>query len=130
MTTRIKIDYTKCIGCFLCEIVCSLHHTDTINPKRSRIRSLIEGNLFYPVLAGPYTDAECTVKGTVIIDGKEYNECAICRASCPAKPVFKEPDSEIPLKCDACGEPPDPECVKWCFPKALILVEEEEEKKD
>ena len=130
MTTRIKIDYTKCIGCFLCEVVCSLHHTETINPKRSRIRSFVDGNLFYPVFAGAYTDAECTMKSNVIIDGKEYNECAICRSSCPVKPVFKEPDTDIPLKCDACGEPADPECVKWCFPEALTLVEEEEEKKE
>ncbi len=38
----------------------------------------------YPVFAGAYTDAECTMKSNVIIDGKEYNECAICRSSCPA----------------------------------------------
>ena len=46
-----------------------------------------------------------------IIDGKEYDECGFCRAACPSRDLFKEPDSGLPLKCDMCeeneeGEPP------------------------
>ena len=44
----------------------------------------------------------------------------LCRASCPEKTIYKEPDTAIPLKCDFCGEPPDPECVKWCAAEALV----------
>jgi benzoyl-CoA reductase subunit BamC len=63
------------------------------------------------------------------IEGKEYDECFFCRASCPSRDLFKEPDSGIPLKCDMCGEPPQPEplCVKWCMSDALMYVEREEE---
>ena len=53
---KIKVDYTKCIACLGCEIACSLHHTGTINPKRSRIRIYMERDLSYPVLAGPHTE--------------------------------------------------------------------------
>ena len=122
---KIKIDHAKCGGCHLCEIACSLQHIDnTINPKRSRIRVFQEGDSFFPVIAGPFTDAECTSKGITVTDSKEVDTCVLCRASCPAKPVFKEPELEIPLKCDFCGEPPDPQCVKWCQSDALTLIED------
>ena len=121
---RIKIDYTKCTGCKLCEVACSLQHTGSINPWRSRIRVFITEEFCLPVIAGPYTDAACNSKAVIIIDGREVDECVVCRASCPSKSVFKEPDTAIPLKCDFCGEPPDPQCVKWCAVEALTLVEE------
>lgn len=119
---RIKIDHTKCNGCKLCELACSLqHNVGIVNPKRSRIRVFSEGHYCYPVLAGPYTDAECNSLQEVIIGDHKFDACALCRASCPAKPIFKEPDADIPLKCDFCGDPPDPHCVKVCIQEALIL---------
>jgi benzoyl-CoA reductase subunit BamC len=65
-----------------------------------------------------------------VIDGKEYEECAFCRASCPSRDIFKEPDSGLPLKCDMCESDPDlekPLCVQWCLNDALIYEEREEE---
>ena len=122
---RIKIDHTKCTGCRLCEMVCSLHHVEnTFNSRRSRIRVFTLGDFCYPVLAGPYTEAECNSKLDEVIDGRDYDYCIVCRASCPAKPFFKEPELDIPLKCDFCGEPADPQCVKVCSPKALTLLED------
>ena len=121
---KIKIDHTKCAGCKLCEIACSLYHTDSSNPRRSRIRIFMGENFCLPVIAGPYTEAMCNSKGVILVDGEEVDECVVCRASCPAKSVFKEPDTAIPLKCDFCGDPPDPQCIKWCAADALVLVEE------
>jgi Fe-S-cluster-containing dehydrogenase component len=121
---RIKIDHTKCTGCKLCEVACSLYHTGSVNPWRSRIRVFIGEEFCLPVIAGPYTEAACNSKDIVFIDGKEFDGCVVCRASCPSKSVFKEPDTAIPLKCDFCGEPPDPQCVRWCAPDALSFVEE------
>jgi benzoyl-CoA reductase subunit BamC len=62
-----------------------------------------------------------------MIDGKEYDECAFCRASCPSRDEFKEPDSGLPLKCDMCEGEDEPLCVKWCHAEALIYEEREEE---
>jgi benzoyl-CoA reductase subunit BamC len=62
-----------------------------------------------------------------VIDGKEYDECAFCRASCPSRDIFKEPDSGLPLKCDMCEGEDEPLCIKWCVNDALILEEREEE---
>jgi benzoyl-CoA reductase subunit BamC len=65
-----------------------------------------------------------------VIDEKEYDECAFCRASCPSRDLFKEPDSGLPLKCDMCeSDPPleKPMCVQWCIAEALTYEEREEE---
>jgi benzoyl-CoA reductase subunit BamC len=121
---RIKIDHKACTGCKQCEIVCSLAHTGTVNPWRSRIRVYVGEEFCLPVIAGPYTEAACNSKGTVIVDGVEVDACVLCRASCPVKSVYKEPDTGIALKCDFCGEPPNPQCVEWCAPNALTLVED------
>jgi benzoyl-CoA reductase subunit BamC len=122
---RIKIDHTKCTGCKLCEVVCSLQHTDAINPWRSRIRVFMGEDFCLPVIAGPYTEAACNSKGIVLVDGVEVDGCVVCRASCPVKTAFKEPDTAIPLKCDFCGDPPDPQCVKWCEADALSMAIED-----
>ena len=123
---KIKIDHKKCTGCRLCETACSLQHVEnTINPKRSRIRVFTIGDYCYPVIAGPYTEASCNSKTYDVIDGYLYDACILCRASCPVKPIFKEPDIDIPLKCDFCGEPPDPQCVQVCHHGALTLVEDQ-----
>jgi benzoyl-CoA reductase subunit BamC len=102
-----------------------------VNRDRSRIRVLVDhdADVYVPVIAGPYTLGECPGRAEMTIDGKEYDECFFCRVACPSRDLFKEPDSGIPLKCDMCGEPPQPEplCVKWCMSEALTYVEREEE---
>jgi len=132
----IKIDADKCNGCRACEVICSAFHAtpkySSNNPARSRIHVIREPlkDVYLPVFAGDYTVAECAGKNKYTIDGKEYNECDFCRASCPSRDVFKEPDSGLPLKCDMCeSEPPQekPLCVQWCLNEALLYEEREEE---
>jgi benzoyl-CoA reductase subunit BamC len=132
----IKIDVDKCNGCRSCEVICSAFHAtpkySSNNPERSRIR-LIRDPLrdkYLPVYAGEYTKAECTGRDKYVLDGKEYDECDFCRASCPSRDLFKEPDSGLPLKCDMCeSDPPlsEPMCVQWCLNDALTYEEREEE---
>ncbi len=132
----IKIDVDKCNGCRACEMICSAFHAtpkySSNNPARARIRVVWDPlkDIYVPVYAGEYASAECTGRDKYIIDGKEYEECAFCRASCPSRDEFKEPDSGLPLKCDMCeSDPPldEPLCVKWCLNDALIYEEREEE---
>ncbi len=132
----IKIDLEKCNGCRACELICSAFHAadkySTINPSRARIRMIREPlqDIYLPVYAGEYTPAECMGRDKYVIDGKEYNECDFCRASCPSRDAFKEPDSGLPLKCDMCEDDPpqeEPLCVKWCLSDALTYEEREEE---
>ncbi len=87
-------------------------------------------DIYVPVLAGEYTEAECNGRNPYMIDGNEYDECSFCRASCPSRELFKEPDSGLPLKCDMCeAEPPlsEPNCVQWCPNDALTYEEVQEE---
>jgi len=141
----IKVDLDKCNGCRACEVICSAFHSlpkySGNNPARSRIRVIYLPlrDVYVPIRAGDYTPAECTGRHTYIINEKEYDECSFCGVSCPARDIFKEPDSGLPLKCDMCeSDPPleEPMCVKWCLADALtyeereVEVDEEEEKRE
>ncbi len=132
----IKVDIDKCNGCRACEVACSAFHASpkysSNNPARSRIRVIHEPlrDVYVPIRAGDYTPAECTGRHTYTINKKEYDECSFCGVSCPARDVFKEPDSGLPLKCDMCeSDPPlaEPMCVQWCLADALTYEEREEE---
>jgi len=90
-------------------------------------------DVYVPIRAGEYTQAECNGRHIYLINGKEYNQCSFCGASCPSRDLFKEPDSGLPLKCDMCeDEPPlkEPMCVQACVFDALTYEEREEEVKE
>jgi benzoyl-CoA reductase subunit BamC len=132
----IKIDVDKCNGCRACEMICSAFHAapqySSNNPARSRIRVIRDPlkDIYVPVYAGENAKAECMGRDKYVIDGKEYDECAFCRSSCPSRDLFKEPDSGLPLKCDMCESDPTlekPLCVQWCITDALTYEEREEE---
>jgi benzoyl-CoA reductase subunit BamC len=133
---RITIHANKCIGCRACELACAAFHAkprySSINPTRSRIQIIKDPlkDIYLPVYAGEYTAAECTSRNKYILDGKEYSNCDFCRASCPSRDLFKEPDSGLALKCDMCEDTPPlkvPKCVEWCPNGSLIYEEIEEE---
>ena len=133
---EIKVDVHKCTGCRSCEMACSAFHAmpkyGGINPARARIRVTVDAlrDVYIPVRAGDYTQAECMGRDKYTIDGKEYDECAFCRASCPSRDVFIEPDTGLPLICDMCeDESPlsEPMCVQVCDFGALTYEEREEE---
>jgi len=86
-------------------------------------------DVFVPIRAGAYTEAECNGRNRYVIEGKEYDECTFCPASCPSRDAFKEPDSGLPLKCDMCESVPPlekPMCVDACTFGALTYEEREE----
>lgn len=132
----IKIDPAKCTGCRVCEGACSSYHGDPkytfVNPCKSRIRIFWDDwkDIYVPIIAGRYAESECNLRYRLVIEGKDYEECTFCRASCPSRDLFRDPDTELPLLCDACGEPmPDggPMCVQFCKQGALTYLPEREE---
>lgn len=129
---HITINANNCIGCRACEVACSAFHAvprySSINPERARIQIVRDPlkNIYLPVYAGQYAIAECSSRNKYVLDGKEYSNCDFCRASCPSRDRFKEPDSGLPLKCDMCEDSPAlamPKCVEWCPNEALIYEE-------
>ena len=97
----------------------------SINPARSRIRVVADeiNDEYVPVRAGNFTPQPSATAGiSTTLNGKQYSECSFCRASCPSRDYFIEPDSGLPLKCDMCeDEPPlaEPLCVTVCQPGCL-----------
>ncbi len=128
---NIKVDADQCNGCRGCEVACSAFHAEpkysSVNPARSRIRVITHRlqDIWLPVFAGEYTPTECAGRDIYTIDGKEYDECGFCRAACPSRDMFKEPDSGLPLKCDMCEGEDEPWCVKWCLTNVLVYEERE-----
>ena len=94
----------RCLGCKACEIACSAFHAipkySSINTARSRIMVTMDEtrDIFVPIRAGEYTQAECNGRNRYVIEGKEYDECTFCPASCPSRSAFREPDSGLPLE--------------------------------
>ena len=129
---EIIADIGKCTGCRACEMACSAFHAQprysSVNPARSRIRVVADeiNDEYVPVRAGNYTSAECSGRHIYELDGKQYSECSFCRASCPSRDYFIEPDSGLPLKCDMCESVPplsEPLCVAVCQPGCLTYAE-------
>jgi benzoyl-CoA reductase subunit BamC len=134
----IRVDVDKCTGCRSCEMACSAFHAvpkySSLNPAKARIRVIMDEarDIYVPIRAGEYTQAECTGRNLYTINGKEYSECCFCPSSCPSRDYFKEPDSGLPLKCDMCEDEPPlalPMCVQACQQEALTYIEREEEVK-
>ena len=132
---EIKVDTKECVGCRACEIACSAFHAipkySSINTARSRIMVVMDEtrDIFVPIRAGQYTEAECNGRNRYMIDGKEYDECTFCPASCPSRGAFRDPDSGLRLKCDMCESVPPlekPMCVDACTFGALTYEEREE----
>lgn len=136
----IKVDADRCNGCRGCEVICSAIHAQpkysSVNPARSRIRVITHRlkDVWLPIFAGEYARSECSGREVYTIAGKVYDECEFCRAACPSRDRFKEPDTGLPLKCDMCEGEDGPKCVEWCLSKVLtyeereVEVEEEPEK--
>jgi carbon-monoxide dehydrogenase iron sulfur subunit len=129
------INYEKCTGCRLCELVCAVMHDGISNPIRSRIRVMkweSEG-LYIPMSCLQCQDAPCMnvcpVKaisrdedlGRVVVDYDVCIGCRSCVAVCPFGAMsFNTIDRKV-FKCDLCDG--DPQCVRFCEVKAIEYVD-------
>ena len=97
MAKALYIDYQKCTGCRLCELVCAVSHDGISNPARSRIRVIkweAEG-LYIPMSCQQCQEAPCMnvcpVKaisrdeemGRVYVDYDVCIGCRSCVGVCP-----------------------------------------------
>lgn len=134
MAKVLYINYQKCTGCRLCELVCSVSHDGMSNPARSRIKVMkweAEG-LYVPMSCQQCQDAPCLnvcpVKAIsrdesldrLMVDYDKCIGCRACVAVCPFGAMsFNTIDRKV-FKCDVCDG--EPQCVRFCDMKAVDYV--------
>ena len=123
------VDSGKCIGCRLCELVCSFVHEHVINPSKVRLRviRLHDEPVDVPVfcLQCGLCVSVCPVNaisrdpklGCITIDYDKCVGCKRCIQVCPYGAIFVNPDTGKPMICDLCGG--NPACVNVCPTGAL-----------
>lgn len=131
----IEVSHDKCVGCRLCEFVCSLVHEDECSTSKSRIRIHRDeefGNNLVSVCS-QCEEAHCIDNcalgalsrdektGAVVMDNSLCNGCEACLVACPVGATFLDHEKELAFRCDLCGG--DPECVKWCSRNAITLAD-------
>ena len=136
MNYAIAIDTSKCTGCRMCEVACSLKHVEECNPERSRIRVIRteeEGQLeFVPSTCMQCETAMCELvcptgaiardpeTGVRIINEQKCIGCSSCSYACPFGACFLDRTLGKSVVCDQCDG--DPTCVKLCPTDALQYI--------
>ena len=132
---NIVCDPDKCVGCQLCEYICSYVKTGEFNTYRSCIRVV----RIPPVVATSIScrtceDAPCVVAcprdaltqstetGVIHVDDDACDGCGWCIEACDFGAISLNPGTKLAEICDLCADQEDgPQCVKWCPKDALTL---------
>ncbi|MDP6178469.1 MAG: 4Fe-4S dicluster domain-containing protein [Desulfatiglandales bacterium] len=134
MEKVIVVEPDKCTGCKVCEMICSLHHEDEINPIKSRIHitSWEEDGIDIPMVCQQCEDPPCRAvcptsaiylysqTGAMLIDEEKCIGCRMCINACPFGAPIVLPETRKVVKCDLCSG--EPQCVEFCEPKAIQYI--------
>jgi Fe-S-cluster-containing hydrogenase component 2 len=137
---RLIWDPGQCVGCRVCEAVCSFVKEGESNPVKSRgkiVRS-VEDNILYKVrvhcqqCVKAYCKAVCPSGainedegGVKSVDEKKCVGCRMCEIACPIGAITVNPDTHVSMKCDLCRGLDEPQCAKYCYAGALQHVSQE-----
>jgi len=133
----VGVDFDKCTGCRVCELVCALEKEKVFDPKLSRIKVLrVHQLLDMPVACRLCEDAPCVSAcsrdaltqsnetGVIIVDDDKCDVCGWCLESCKYGAIFLNLERKTVMVCDLCDG--SPRCVEWCPEGALSLMTQEE----
>ena len=134
------INYDKCTGCRICEVVCSMHRRGSSNPQKSLIRIVkMEGEATVtsiPVKCMQCEKAICEaicptaaissnpVTGAKSIDKEKCIGCSACVYACPFGAAILDRSVGSAFICDLCDG--DPLCVRFCPWDAIQYVRSDE----
>jgi Fe-S-cluster-containing hydrogenase component 2 len=136
MAKKLAVVPELCSGCRMCELICSIEHFGSNNPKKSAVRVLV--TYPHPVMRLPIVCSQCKVPicadacpvaalkridGVVQLDRDTCISCMKCVEACPFGAIYAHGDLDHPIKCDLCGGVP--KCVEKCPKGAIRLVPEQ-----
>lgn len=134
----LAIDDRRCVGCEICESVCSMVHDNEFNPINSRIQRIrIEPVINNAMNCQKCHDPDCmkgcqlgaitqdSDTGVIEIDYTKCDGCAACVRACPYGVITIHTKMRKAIVCDFCESHPSkkPQCVELC-PKGAIFIEE------
>ena len=126
----------KCIGCRLCEQMCSVTHFQVTNPAKTRIRIIRddEKQLDSAIYCRSCVEARCieaceydalsraSDTNAILVSEEDCVACRKCIEECPYDHPIMHPIEDYVLICDFCGG--NPACVDICPEGAIITAQE------
>jgi carbon-monoxide dehydrogenase iron sulfur subunit len=122
-----------CSGCETCQLMCSLEHTGSFNPKKSRIKVVpLSLGITLPITCQQCEDPACQKAcpekavvrhkklNLVVVDEKKCTGCMACIGACPFGIMAYDPEKKRAIKCDLCEG--KPACVQYCPSHVLVLA--------
>ena len=127
-------DPEKCIGCLICEFVCSAVKEKSTDPMLSLIRVVnLEPTCSMAITCRLCENPPCVtacprdalkqdkVTGVIQINEDKCTGCGWCVKACDFGAISLHPQKGVVMICDLCGG--DPECIKYCpFNEALSFT--------
>jgi carbon-monoxide dehydrogenase iron sulfur subunit len=129
----ILIEPDLCIGCSICELICSISHRGAFNPKRGLLavrKDVFSGDVSILICRNcpsPPCYEACGIEGAMSMEAggvlrinpSKCTGCKACMSACPHGAIFYDDERGICTKCDLCGG--EALCAKWC-PQGAIKV--------
>lgn len=125
-------DAFKCVGCGICEYVCSLRHEKAFHAPTSRIRAVrIYPDRNVSITCALCEDPACVKscprdaltqdeQGVIKVEASKCTGCGLCIEACDFGAMALHPRLRVSLVCDLCGE--TQACVDACPEDALSLT--------
>ena len=130
----VTVNLDKCVGCRVCELVCSFKDTGEFNPSKSKIQVIGFEEVFSLPIAcfqceKPYCAEVCPTgaitrdeaTGVVRVAKDRCTGCKICTLACPFGNIVFSSEAKVAVKCELCDG--EPECVAFCPTGALEFKE-------
>lgn len=129
------VDQSKCAGCRICELWCSLQHNQVANPAFATVKIFRDhaNYLCLPVTCTQCVNAPCVADcpkqalsqdektGGIMVDEEKCIGCRKCLKACPNAAISFHPQTRKAVTCDLCGG--QPVCVTLCPMGALQYID-------